>query len=137
MTLGRLALAQRTISRRYARIAEPVAEHRSAPSVSVASLREIAIKRRLGKLDLGTTPWEFIAYLGTYGASVLSVGARHAVAEILPEPPTRDPFGRMLLAQCQVEGLSLVTVDRALVDHPPARRGQALSRAQRPSRPGA
>ena len=36
---------------------------------------------------------------------------------------TRDPFDRMLLAQCQVEGLRLLTIDRALVAHPLAAKG--------------
>jgi PIN domain nuclease of toxin-antitoxin system len=31
---------------------------------------------------------------------------------------TSDPFDRLLLAQCQVENLKLVTVDRALLGHP-------------------
>jgi PIN domain nuclease of toxin-antitoxin system len=29
-----------------------------------------------------------------------------------------DPFDRMLLAKCQVEVLRLVTIDRALANHP-------------------
>ena len=32
-----------------------------------------------------------------------------------PEPDTRDPFDRMLLAQCEIEGLRLSTTDPALV----------------------
>ena len=30
---------------------------------------------------------------------------------------TRDPFDRLLLAQCSIEELRLVTVDRALTSH--------------------
>jgi PIN domain nuclease of toxin-antitoxin system len=40
-----------------------------------------------------------------------------------PEPMTRDPFDWMLLAQCQVEGLRLLTIDRGLVGHPLVARG--------------
>lgn len=32
--------------------------------------------------------------------------------------PHRDPFDRILVAQSQIEGLTLVTQDRALVDYP-------------------
>jgi PIN domain nuclease of toxin-antitoxin system len=34
-----------------------------------------------------------------------------------PEPETRDPFDRLLLAQCRVEDLQLATVDRSLTGH--------------------
>ena len=85
---------------------------------SAVSLWEIAIKARLGKLDPGVPPAELPSLLATLGRPVLPVTAHHAVAVVWPEPPTRDPFDRMLLAQCAVENLRLVTVDRALVDHP-------------------
>ena len=39
------------------------------------------------------------------------------LADLKPEPQTRDPFDRLLLAQCAVEGLRLVTRDRALAKH--------------------
>ena len=40
------------------------------------------------------------------------------LADAEPEPQTRDPFDRLLLGQCQVENLRLVTLDRALAAHP-------------------
>jgi PIN domain nuclease of toxin-antitoxin system len=90
---------------------------------SAASLWEIAIKCRLGKLrlthDLGALP----ELLGDLGVRIVAVDERHALASVEPEPMTRDPFDRMLLAQCQVEGLRLVTVDRALASNPLAARG--------------
>lgn len=86
--------------------------------MSVASLWEIAIKSRLGKLrltpDLRTLP-DLIADLGI---SLVPISEHHALAAVNPEPQTRDPFDRMLLAQCQVEDLRLVTIDRALIAHP-------------------
>ncbi len=87
-------------------------------SVSAASLWEIAIKVRLAKLSLGGNLADLPDLLNSLGVPVLPIDDRHALASVTPEPPTRDPFDRMLLAQCQVEGLRLVTVDRALVDHP-------------------
>jgi PIN domain nuclease of toxin-antitoxin system len=48
----------------------------------------------------------------------LNVDHRHAVEALEELPPTRDPFDRLLLAQCQVEGMRLVTLDRALARHP-------------------
>ena len=95
-------------------LAEPAGEFH----VSIASLWEIAIKWRLGKLqvtpDLATLP-DLIAGLGI---DLVPINERHALASVDPEPATRDPFDRMLLAQCRVEDLRLVTIDRALVAHP-------------------
>ncbi|GJD94371.1 type II toxin-antitoxin system VapC family toxin [Methylobacterium iners] len=95
-------------------LAEPAGEFH----VSVASLWEIAIKWRLGKLrltpDLRTLP-ELIAGLGI---DLVPINGHRALASVEPEPATRDPFDKMLLAQCQVENLRLVTIDRALVAHP-------------------
>lgn len=85
---------------------------------SVASLWEIAIKVRLGKLDAGVELASIPSMLASFDLTICPIDHRHALTSVHPEPPTRDPFDRMLLAQCQVENLRLVTVDRALVDHP-------------------
>jgi PIN domain nuclease of toxin-antitoxin system len=85
--------------------------------LSAASLWEIAIKSRLG--NLGDLP----ELLDGLGVKIIAIDRRHALASVNPEPKTRDPFDRMLLAQCQVEGLRLLTIDRALASHPLAVRG--------------
>ena len=90
--------------------------------VSVASLWEIAIKWRLGKLKLTTAPAALPELLSGLGLQLLAINAAHALAELDPMPPTRDPFDRLLLAQCQIEGLNFVTLDRALAGHPLALR---------------
>ncbi len=86
--------------------------------VSVASLWEIAIKSRLGKLDPGVPLERMQSILEGGRLTILRVDVPHVITLVLPEPPTRDPFDRLLLAQAQVEGLQLVTIDRALIDHP-------------------
>ena len=85
---------------------------------SVVSLWEIAIKTRLGKLDPMLALADLPSYYETIGLALLSIDEHHVLTEIAPEPATRDPFDRLLLAQCQVEGLRLITADRALADHP-------------------
>ena len=85
---------------------------------SVASLWEVAIKVRLGKLSLSMQLDAIEAGCAEYGLGVLTIEARHALANVDPWPPTRDPFDRLLLAQAQVEGCQLVTLDRMLADHP-------------------
>lgn len=90
----------------------------SALRGSVATLWEIAIKHRLGKLRL-TFPLDALPrLLKELGAEIVEINERHALADVFPEPPTRDPFDRLLLAQCQIEGFRLVTLDRALAGHP-------------------
>ena len=100
-------------------LSDPDAEH----FLSAASLWEIAIKSRLGKLRLRTRLEALPELLDILGIKIVAIDARHALASVDPEPTTRDPFDRMLLAQCQAEGLRLVTMDRALVSHPLAARG--------------
>lgn len=85
---------------------------------SVASLWEIAIKWRLGKLGLAVDLAALPELLETMGVELISINARHALCSVEPEARTRDPFDRLLLAQCKIEALRLVTIDRALVDHP-------------------
>ncbi len=86
--------------------------------VSAASLWEIAIKHRIGKLALRLPLERLPEYFTALDYELLDIGYRHAIEEIRDPPATRDPFDRLLLAQCQVEGFRLVTVDRVLAAHP-------------------
>src|SRR3954447_8109523 len=86
--------------------------------VSVASVWEIAIKVRQGKLETPIPVASLEQRLEELRWIVLPVTASQAVAEVDPWPDTNDPFDRLLLAVCQVEGLGLVTRDRKLLDHP-------------------
>jgi PIN domain nuclease of toxin-antitoxin system len=85
---------------------------------SVVSLWEIAIKTRLGKLDLSVPLTTLPDLIERMGLTLLVIDQHHVLTVSEPEPRTRDPFDRLLLAQCQVENLRLVTLDRALSDHP-------------------
>jgi PIN domain nuclease of toxin-antitoxin system len=85
---------------------------------SVVSLWEIAIKYRLGKLEVRIEPKDLPAYLGDFGMELLVIDAVHVLTDLETDVDTRDPFDRLLLAQCQVENLRLVTVDPKLLPHP-------------------
>ena len=85
---------------------------------SVASLWEIAVKSRLGKLQISCDLQALPDWLLSAGVELIAINEHHVLTAVHPEPPTRDPFDRLLLAQCDVEDLRLVTVDRALVSHP-------------------
>lgn len=87
-------------------------------TVSVASLWEMAIKHRLGKLALDVPIAELANAFLSLRFTLLNVDQHHVLAELDEQPQTRDPFDRLLLAQCQVEGMRLVTLDRAVARHP-------------------
>ena len=84
---------------------------------SAASLWEIAIKWRLGKLTLTLKLSTLPELLHGLGIQIVPINEHHALAAVEPEPATRDPFDRMLLAQCQIENLKLLTLDRSLLSH--------------------
>ena len=86
--------------------------------VSTASLWEIAIKTRLGKLDPAMPLGDIANFLDHIGVRLLPIEARHVIAAADPQPETRDPFDRLLLAICHVDGLRLATIDRSLREHP-------------------
>ena len=86
--------------------------------LSVASLWEIAIKNRLGKLPLQNRLEELPDIARHYSLTLISIHEDHVLPGVKPEPPTRDPFDRLLLAQCLVENMKLITIDTALIDHP-------------------
>lgn len=81
---------------------------------SVASLWEVSIKRALDRPDFRTEASVLRAGLLANGYRELAIEARHVLSLALLAPHHRDPFDRMLIAQAAVEGLVLVTADRAL-----------------------
>jgi PIN domain nuclease of toxin-antitoxin system len=79
--------------------------------LSAASVWELAIKSSLGRLTLPAPASEYIAEKVQNGLRVLPVDWPHAAAvERLPIHH-RDPFDRLLVAQAQLEHLSIVTKD--------------------------
>ena len=80
--------------------------------VSAASVWEIAIKARLGKLD--ADPDALVAAIGASGFIELPVRAVHAVEVARLAPHHSDPFDRLLVAQATTEPLKLLTADAVL-----------------------
>jgi PIN domain nuclease of toxin-antitoxin system len=90
----------------------------NACGASVVSLWEIAIKLRIGKLETRCSAAEVADYFDAVDIPLLPITRAHVLAELDEQPETRDPFDRLLLAVCQIEGLRLITLDRALATHP-------------------
>ncbi len=86
--------------------------------LSAASLWEIALKVRTGKLRLPETREFFKEHLRRLGIDrVLAVEAVHVFRVFELPDHHRDPFDRLLVAQCQVENVPLVTSDSALTKY--------------------
>lgn len=83
---------------------------------SAASAWEISIKRTLGKLVM-RDELDIALELERDGFSELPVSVAHAAAlQTLPSLH-RDPFDRMLVAQAQIEGLTVVTADDTIAKY--------------------
>jgi PIN domain nuclease of toxin-antitoxin system len=113
-----LALTPRRLATLPARIAEAIQAGENTCFASAASIWEIALKTCLGRLDSGLPLPDLLGFFEAAGMAFLAIDVRHVLADAEPEPQTRDPFDRLLLGQCRVENLRLVTLDRALAAHP-------------------
>ena len=79
--------------------------------VSAASIWEIAIKRRLGKLAFEGS---LVDAVGKNAFLELQVSGRDCEAGGALDWPHADPFDRLILAQAQARGLTLITADAAM-----------------------
>ncbi len=83
--------------------------------VSAASIWEVAIKARLGKIE--ADPVELAAAIEASGFLELPVKAVHAAGVARLERHHNDPFDRLLIAQALTEPLKLVTADEVLAQY--------------------
>lgn len=86
--------------------------------LSAASSWEIAIKYSLGKLTLPEGPATYVpSRLRRSGVTPLPVQHVHALHVASLPAHHRDPFDRLLIAQAQVEGLTILTADHVLAGY--------------------
>ena len=83
--------------------------------VSAASIWEVAIKARLGKID--ADPHALAGAIEGSGFHELAVRAIHAAGVSNLERHHNDPFDRLLIAQAMTEPLRLVTADAVLAQY--------------------
>jgi PIN domain nuclease of toxin-antitoxin system len=79
--------------------------------VSAASVWEIAIKRSSGKLK---APDNLLEKIAEARFEELRINFRHAILAGSLPPHHGDPFDRMIVAQAQSEGLTVVTRDERI-----------------------
>ncbi|BAT56108.1 PilT domain-containing protein [Nostoc sp. NIES-3756] len=79
---------------------------------SVASIWEIGIKVAIAKLPLPEPPDSYISSrMRQLGMRSLEITATHALRAASLPLHHRDPFDRMLIAQAQLEDITLVSAD--------------------------
>ena len=104
-----------TPSRLPAETAAALRDLNSELSWSTACVWEIAVKHALGKLPLPEDPRTFVrARMAATGAVALSITHEHVLRSALLPRHHADPFDRLLVAQAQLDNLTLVTGDPQL-----------------------
>lgn len=104
-------------------VREHIADGRNEIYVSAASSWEIAIKRRTGKL---VAPDDIDGIVEQERFLKLPISLYHGEAAGQLQDYHKDPFDRMLIAQAQAEGLTLVSADKKLSLYPVALMGAGV-----------
>lgn len=81
--------------------------------VSSASLFEIAIKLKIGKLTLRNSLHDFVENVGRAWINIIPISNPHLIAyQSLPDfPDHRDPFDRLIIATGIMESATVITKD--------------------------
>lgn len=82
--------------------------------VSVASIWEVALKHRIGRLAVAPEP--FRDGMREAGALILSLTDVHILGTSELEAAHRDPFDRLLVSVALAERLTLLTADESLIE---------------------
>jgi PIN domain nuclease of toxin-antitoxin system len=79
--------------------------------ISVASLWEMAIKMKIGKLDLAFDLKELATHLSKNNIEILPIAFEHILETMDLEDHHRDPFDRIIIAQAKSERLTIISKD--------------------------
>lgn len=81
--------------------------------LSAVTSWEVAIKSAAGKLKLPEPPASYIPRrMADQGLRPLAISHPHALAVYSLPAHHRDPFDRLLIAQADMEGMTLISADR-------------------------
>ncbi len=97
------------------RARDVIADGSTIGLVGAASLYEIAVKARIGRIELPADAEEYLPrLLRRHSFGVLPVDEAHALRAGTLPLIHRDPWDRLLVAQAQVENLPIITADPAI-----------------------
>jgi PIN domain nuclease of toxin-antitoxin system len=89
-----------------------IGDSRNEVFLSAASVWEIAIKQKLGKLPLREPVYAYVTRrLAADDLQPLAISVDHAAGVETLDLRHRDPFDRILIVQARHEGLRLLTAD--------------------------
>lgn len=77
----------------------------------MASLWEMTIKIKIGKLDLAFDLKELANYLSNYNIEILPIAFEHVLETMDLEDHHRDPFDRIIIAQAKFERMTIISKD--------------------------
>lgn len=104
-----------------ARVAAVIRDQANEIVFSAVSAWEIAIKYRLGRdevIRLERDPEEFVPQMRlAYGLMALPIEERHTLRVGSLPLLHGDPFNRLLVAQAQIEGLTILSRDPAITQY--------------------
>lgn len=105
------------------RLSETARTHCREPGnevfLSAVSAWEIAIKYRLGRLELPERPDRYVASRRRWlQVQALAFDEESAAHDVLLPDRHRDPFDRALVSQAILNGLTIVTPDAAIARYP-------------------
>ena len=79
--------------------------------VSQVSLWEMAVKIKIGKLDIKMSLTDIINKMNNHGILILPIKNNHIEETINLELHHRDPFDRLIIAQTRVENMTIISKD--------------------------
>jgi PIN domain nuclease of toxin-antitoxin system len=87
--------------------------------ISIVSAWEISILTKRGRLTLPLSPEEFLTRaIAHHGLIELPLTSRIAQYSVSLPDLHNDPFDRILIAECQTRGLSLISCDAVIPRYP-------------------
>lgn len=85
--------------------------------VSIASLWELAIKISIGKITLSKPLADVIKQIAVENIEILPILPEHSLQVSTLSFHHRDPFDRIIIAQAQIENLTILSDDTEFVNY--------------------
>ena len=102
-------------------MADEISNPDNAIFISRISFWEISIKTALGKLRLGAELKSLMLQCQQSGFFILGLENEHILALEKLQSYHKDPFDRILIAQCLAEELEIISSDAAIDSYPVGR----------------